>query len=78
MKLAHVRSTLRSSGRWSPEEMKIIEVLFEQQAAQQQQIMHLAKQFLRIVNLMGVHTHVMDEQKKALEELTRGGDEHDN
>jgi len=78
MKLAHVRSTLRGSGRWSPEEIKIIESLFEQQAEQQQQIVHLAKEFLRIVNLMGVHTHVLDEQKKAMDELMHSGDEHDH
>jgi hypothetical protein len=78
MKLAHVRSTLRASGRWSPEEVRIIEVLYEQQAAQQQQITTLAKEFLRIVNLMGVHTHVLDEQKKGLEELTRGRPDDDN
>ena len=78
MKLAHVRSTLRASGRWSPEEIKIIESLFEQQAEQQQQIVHLAKEFLRIVNLIGVHTTIMDEQKKAMDELTRSGDEHEH
>jgi hypothetical protein len=78
MKLAHVRSTLRASGRWSPEEIRIIESLFEQQAEQQQQIVHLAKEFLRITSIMGVHTHILDEQKKGLEELTRGrpDDEH--